>query len=154
MRNRLFLTLGLVVLVGALFLYGNMGGGGATADGKRQVTLYKSPLCGCCGQYVAYLERNGFEVTTVNTSDMDAIKRQYTIPADLQSCHTVVADEYVIEGHMPVEAVNKLLAERPTIAGIALPGMPSGSPGMPGGKQGAWQVHALGDADHSLFMEL
>lgn len=120
----------------------------------RQVTMYKSPTCACCGQHAAYLERNGFEVEIVKTSNMSAIKDKYGIPRSSESCHTIVAGDYIIEGHMPVEAINKLLAEQPDIDGIALPDMPAGSPGMPGVKKEPFEIQALKDGSVSEYMSL
>lgn len=97
---------------------------------KPVVTIYKSPTCGCCGDWVAYLADNGYSVLTEYVDDMTPIKQQYQVPTDLQSCHTAVVDGYVIEGHVPVAEMERLLSERPDVLGIAVPGMPLGSPGM------------------------
>ncbi len=120
----------------------------------KKVTLYKSPTCGCCVSHAAYLRRNGFEVEIVKTEDMDAIKEQYNIPSRSQSCHTTVTGDYVVEGHVPIEAIDKLLTEQPDIDGIALPDMPSGSPGMPGPQTEPFVVQALSDGQISTFTEL
>lgn len=90
-----------------------------------------------------YLQENGVRVETVMVDDTTAIKEQYGIPEDLWSCHTTVLDGYFIEGHVPIEVVQKLLRERPAIDGIALPGMPPGSPGMDGKKDGPWVIYAV-----------
>jgi hypothetical protein len=76
------------------------------------------------------LADNGFSVTTENVEDLTAIKAKYQVPPELQSCHTAIVDGYILEGHVPVKEINRLLKERPTIAGLAVPGMPIGSPGM------------------------
>ena len=120
---------------------------------KVQVTMFKTAACGCCGTYTQYLEGKGFEVDIQETTDMDAIKTKYKIPLQLQSCHTMVAGEYFVEGHVPVEAIEKLLTENPDIAGIALPGMPVGVPGMPGTKEGPFIIVAVHkDGSTSEFM--
>lgn len=117
------------------------------------VTLYKSPECGCCDGYVEYLKRHGFAVTAKPTNDLAEISRKAGIPADLQGCHTAFIGGYVVDGHVPVEAINKLLAERPAIKGITLPGMPLGSPGMSGTKAEPFTVVAIGrDDKQSVFM--
>ncbi len=87
--------------------------------------------------------------------DLAPIKDKYNIPRQLQSCHTSIIGDYFVEGHVPVEAIARLIAEKPDIAGIALPGMPSGSPGMPGAKQGTWTIQAVGkDGAVTEFMKI
>lgn len=131
-----FLTavLGLLVLNTSAF----------SAD-KIEIQVYSSPACGCCGNWVKYLEKSGFKVKINNTDDMDYIKKRYKITPDMQSCHTGVIGGYVLEGHVPVEAIHKLLEEKPAIRGVAVPGMPMGSPGMAGGTPEAYVVYALPD---------
>ncbi len=107
------------------------------------VKVYKSPSCGCCGQWAAYLKQNGFRPEIVDMDDVSTIKRLAQVPDDLVSCHTAVVERYVVEGHVPVEAIRKMLSERPEIRGIAVPGMPSGSPGMPGGTPERFHVIAF-----------
>ncbi|NJP05919.1 MAG: DUF411 domain-containing protein [Chloroflexaceae bacterium] len=94
------------------------------------VLVYKSPTCGCCSDWVEYLEEHGYTVTVEEVTDLVAIKQQYHVPPDMGSCHTALIDGYVIEGHVPVEDIERLLSERPDVLGIAVPGMPPGSPGM------------------------
>ena len=98
-------------------------------------TLYKSPYCGCCGEWGSYMESNEYKVATVLEEDMDKVKEKFQIPVELESCHTAEIDGYVVEGHIPNEAIEKLLKDRPDIKGIGMAGMPSGSPGMPGIKE-------------------
>ena len=116
------------------------------------VIVYKSPMCGCCEGYISNLEGNGFDVDVEIVQNMQSIKIQYNIPPDMQSCHTVIIGDYFVEGHVPLEAVNKLLNEKPDIDGIALPGMLSGSPGMPGKKTETFQIYALSNGASSEFM--
>lgn len=94
------------------------------------VVVYRSPTCGCCKSYEEYLRRHGFRVTSEVTEDMDPVKSTHGIPVAAQSCHTTVIGDYAIEGHVPVEAIEKLFGERPDVDGIAVPGMPTNSPGM------------------------
>lgn len=106
---------------------------------KADVTVHKTATCGCCGNYVGYLKQNGYNVTVVNHANnelMNVEKRKMDIPTSLDSCHTTVFDEskFFVEGHIPIEAVDKVFAEKPEIKGIGMPGMPSASPGMPGKK--------------------
>lgn len=107
---------------------------------------YNATGCSCCEAYAAYL-RDNVDGTVAETSvdDTSRIKRQHGVPSSLQSCHTVVFDDYVVEGHVPVAAIEQLLEETPSIDGIALPGMPAGSPGMGGETQGTLTVRAFAD---------
>jgi hypothetical protein len=117
------------------------------------VTLYKNPECGCCEGYVDYLRHHGFEVTSKPTNDLSEINRKAGIPPDLQGCHTAFIGDYVVDGQVPVEAINKLLAERPAIKGITLPGMPEESPGTCGKKTKPFTVYAIGqDGISSVYM--
>lgn len=115
---------------------------GATAAPMR-ATMYKNPQCSCCEGYAAYLRKNGFEVNVKPTNDLSEISRKAGIPENLQGCHTIFLDGYVVDGHVPVNVIRKLLAERPQIVGIALPGMPEGSPGMTGRKTEPFTVYAV-----------
>jgi hypothetical protein len=96
------------------------------------VTVYKDPNCGCCSKWVDYMKANGFNVTAIDTSDVASIKAKHGIGSELQSCHTAIVGDYAIEGHVPAEEIHRMLKEKPTIAGLAVPGMPTGSPGMEG----------------------
>lgn len=95
-----------------------------------ELIVYKSPTCGCCGQWVEHLQRAGFTAKVVDTEDMAAVKRRFGVPEDAASCHTAVVAGYFVEGHVPAADIKRLLAERPAGQGIAAPGMPMGSPGM------------------------
>ncbi|MBA3875869.1 MAG: hypothetical protein C0498_02865 [Anaerolinea sp.] len=107
------------------------------------VEIHRSPTCACCHEWVAYLRAEGTTVTEVEEADVSAYKRSLGIPQELWSCHTSVVDGYVVEGHVPLEAIERLLAERPDIDGIALAGMPPGSPGMPGPKEAPLEVQSF-----------
>lgn len=98
-----------------------------------EITVFRSPTCGCCGQWIEHAKAAGFQVKDEITEDMSAIKQQYGVPQSLTSCHTTVVGDYVIEGHIPAEDVQRLLSEKPDVAGIAVPGMLIGSPGMESG---------------------
>jgi hypothetical protein len=124
-------------------------------EANQKVTVYKSPTCGCCGNYISYLEREGFDVETIQTQEMDEIKDRNGVPHNMRSCHTSVFGDYIVEGHIPLAAVEKLLIDKPQIRGIAMPGMPQGSPGMPGPKQGEFIVYSLNnDGSTSEFIRL
>ena len=99
------------------------------------IKLHKSPTCGCCGLYADYLVQQGYSVDIQQTADMTLVKENLAVPYELESCHTSEIDGYVVEGHVPEQAINKLLTDRPDIKGIGMAGMPSGSPGMPGPKE-------------------
>lgn len=94
------------------------------------VQVYKSPTCGCCANWVKHLQQHGFATQVTETENVADIKAKHNIPARVQSCHTAVVDGYVIEGHVPAADVQRLLKERPAVVGLAVPGMPVGSPGM------------------------
>lgn len=115
------------------------------------VTMYKNPQCGCCEEYAKYLRQNGFKVTVTPTHNMSLISRQNGVPEKLAGCHTMLIGGYVVEGHVPVSAINKLLAERPKIKGISLPGMPEGSPGMSGVKAGPFEILEISDGPAKIF---
>lgn len=102
--------------------------GGAAAAGE--VTVWKSPTCGCCGKWVDHLRAHGFRVVVHETDDLAPVKRTHGVPGALESCHTALVEGYTIEGHVPAAEVKRLLAERPPARGLAVGGMPIGSPGM------------------------
>jgi hypothetical protein len=123
-------------------------------DAAIAIEVHRSPLCGCCGDYEEYLEGNGFEVTSVERDDVEVLKRELGMPQEMGSCHTSLVEGYFVEGHVPVEAIRELLAERPDIDGISLPGMPEGSPGMGGTKSEPWVIYAIDDGEVEEFATL
>ena len=125
-RRDFFLT-ALGVSAGALVL---TRGAHAQPGALPPMTVYKSASCGCCTAWVDHVKANGFTVKVVNTEDLASVKREMGIPAKLQSCHTVVVGAYVLEGHVPAADVKKMLVTKPKVRGLAVPGMPIGSPGM------------------------
>lgn len=96
----------------------------------REITVFKDPNCGCCTKWVEHLRKHAFDVAARDTSDVAAVKRAGRIPERLHSCHTAFVGGYVIEGHVPASDIQRLLREQPKVAGLAVPGMPVGSPGM------------------------
>ena len=127
----------------------------ANIDNKKlSVEVFKTPSCGCCYGYVLFLEKEQFNVKETDMRSLHSIKQKYNIPLEMQSCHTTIIGKYFIEGHVPLEAVNKLLKEQPDIDGIALPGMPIGTPGMPGKKEEPFVVYQLIDGKFSIFMTI
>ena len=103
--------------------------------GVRDITVYRSESCGCCSDWLAHLEVHEFNVTDVKIRDMAGIKKKFDVPQQLASCHTAIIDGYVIEGHVPAEDIKRLLREKPDIAGLSVPQMPRGTPGMEMGDQ-------------------
>ena len=97
---------------------------------RPNVVVYKTPSCGCCKHWVTHLEEAGFTVKSTDLADLSDIKTQFGVPQNLQSCHTAVVDGYIVEGHVPADVIEKMLREKPEVAGISVPGMPIGSPGM------------------------
>ena len=125
-----------------------------TKDSKHSVEVFKTPSCGCCYGYVLFFEEEKFKVKQTDMRSLHTIKKRYNIPLEMQSCHTTVLGKYFIEGHVPLEAINKLLKEQPDIDGIALPGMPIGTPGMPGEKEEPFVIYQLIDGKYSIFMTI
>ena len=125
-----------------------------TNKNKLNVEVFKTPSCGCCYGYVLFLEKEKFNVKQTDMRSLHSIKKKYNIPIEMQSCHTTIMGKYFIEGHVPLQAVNKLLKEQPDIDGIALPGMPIGTPGMPGEKEEPYVIYQLIDGKFSVFMTI
>ena len=104
------------------------------------VTVFKTPTCACCGKWVEHLKANGFTVKVQEVNDTSAYERQYHVPRSMVSCHTAVVNGYTIEGHVPAAEIKRLLSEQPKIVGLAVPGMPVGSPGMEAAHSDAYSV--------------
>ena len=126
----------------------------ANINTKQVVEVFKTPSCGCSYGYVLFLEEEKFKVKQTDMRSLHTIKQKYNIPVEMQSCHTTIMGKYFIEGHVPFEAVDKLLKEQPDIDGIALPGMPIGTPGMPGDKDEPYVIYQLKDGKSSVFMTI
>ena len=148
--------LGLLGSSGAVALTGCLGSSAGVADETRALlsngVLHTSPSCVCCEQYASYVAERDVSLTVRKTRDLASVKSGLGVPRDLWSCHTVETGEYVVEGHVPLAAVERLASERPSVAGIALPGMPAESPGMGGTKRGEFVVYAFdGDGRYHEF---
>jgi len=116
------------------------------------IVVYKSPTCGCCGKWVKHMEDAGFSVNVENRHDLTPIKRELGVPGRMQSCHTAKVGDYIVEGHVPADLVKRMLDEKPAIKGLAVPGMPMGSPGMEGPRKDPYNVMAIGnDGRASIF---
>ena len=105
--------------------------------------LYKNPQCSCCESYASYLNENGFKIEVKSVINLSQISADAGVPADLQGCHTMMVEGYAVDGLVPADVVTKLLVDKPAIAGITLPGMPAGAPGMGGEKSGPWAIYAF-----------
>ena len=106
----------------------------------EDIVVYKSPTCGCCKKWISHLGKNGYSVEIHNQYDVSPIKSKMGVPRKLHSCHTAMVDGYVIEGHVPAADITRLLEERPAVKGLAVPGMPMGSPGMEGPRKDPYEV--------------
>lgn len=115
----------------------------APAAVGETVTVYKSPTCTCCTAWVDHLKQSGFAVVAIDTTDVDAVKQRFGVAREHAACHTAVVGGYVVEGHVPAQDIRRLLAEKPAITGLAVPGMPVGSPGMEGAYRQAYEVLAF-----------
>jgi hypothetical protein len=107
---------------------------------KPVITVYKDPSCGCCKNWIAHLIKHGYRVDAKDSPNMAEIKRTLGVPTGLTACHTAMVNGYLIEGHVPAADIDRLLAQKPKIAGLAVPGMPAGSPGMEGASAQRYQV--------------
>ncbi len=124
----------------------------STAANAAQITVLKSPDCGCCAKWIEHVEQHGFTVKIVETEDMMAVKERLGVPGELISCHTSQVGGYFIEGHVPAADLKRLLAQKPKATGIAVPGMPAGSPGMEiAGKEPYPTVRVRSDGTTSIF---
>ncbi|MUO45404.1 DUF411 domain-containing protein [Agrobacterium vitis] len=136
MKRREFLCT--LVAVGAMPIAGQ-----ALAAGESMV-VYKDPNCGCCHAWAGAMKNAGFSVKVEDVADMNVVKQRYKVPGDLQGCHTAIVAGYYLEGHVPLEAVVKLLAEKPDFGGLSVPGMPVGSLGMGDDPGASYDVIAIG----------
>jgi hypothetical protein len=121
---------------------------------RRRMTVYKTPTCGCCSAWVKHVRASGFDVEEINVDDVMPYKRKLGVPEDLASCHTAVVGAYAFEGHVPADLIEKLMREAPRgVKGLAVPGMPVGSPGMEmGNRKDAYEVVAFkGDRSRSVY---
>ena len=123
-------VIGLAVAVAAIGYFSVVSAQRQASAAAGTVEVFKSATCGCCSKWVEHLEAHGFSVKTTNVDDISAVKQQHRVPAAVESCHTAIVGGYVVEGHVPAADVQRLLKERPAIAGIGVRGMPIGSPGM------------------------
>lgn len=147
MQRFAFLVLPLLLLIVAA------GCGPAGAQELPSVTVYKSPTCGCCAKWVDHLEAAGFTVNTTDMPNVTPMKKQLGVPETMYSCHTAVVDGYVVEGHVPSDVLKRFLEEKPDATGLAVPGMPMGSPGMEGAYRDAYDIVAFDHRGESSVYE-
>jgi hypothetical protein len=120
--------------------------------GEPQIEVARSATCGCCGAWIEHVRSAGFVVRETVREDLDVVKAALGVPSELQSCHTATIDGFVIEGHVPAAEIQRLLEQRPPATGLAVAGMPAGSPGMEmGGIKDAYEVVLFGDAGREVF---
>jgi hypothetical protein len=126
----------------------------AAPAASAKAVVYRTPTCGCCKSYEDYLRGRGYRVESKVQDDLSAIRSEHGIPDDAASCHTIVLDDYAVEGHVPTEAIDKLLKERPDVDAIALPGMPANSPGMGPPDGTPLEIVALKDGKSTPFISV
>lgn len=137
----------------AAFAVASVGSLSSARAEPKEVTVYKSELCECCGGWIDYMRGAGYPVRIREMDDVTPIKEFLRIDDDLWSCHTAVIDGYVVEGHVTLTAIERLLGERPKdVRGIALPGMPQGSPGMSGEKEEDFVTYTVSDGEPEVFL--
>jgi len=126
--------------------------GAVPAATEARVTVHKDPTCGCCSGWVQHLHDAGFVTKVLDISDIDAVKKRLGVPDDLAACHTAQLADFIIEGHVPAAALKRLLAEKPEATGLAVPGMPVGSPGMEGGRPEKYDVVLFAPNSRRIYM--
>jgi hypothetical protein len=129
----------------AAFFFVGLRGKRLAAEPPATMVVYKSKSCGCCAKWVDHVKAAGFKLQVHDEESMDPLKDELGIPQQVRSCHTALVGGYVIEGHVPASDIQRLLSSRPKVAGLAVPGMPGGTPGMaePGAKIGDFEVVAF-----------
>lgn len=149
-RRKLMYGLGAVAIgaAGAAWGLGLVGGAPAAAE---EVTVYKSPECGCCGGWVGHMRANGFRVTVHEVEDVEPYRLKIGVPDAMMSCHTALVGGYAIEGHVPADSIVRLLAEKPAVRGLAVPGMPASAPGMDDPSNEPYTVLAFDDKGNARF---
>jgi hypothetical protein len=120
-----------IILAIGLFIFNTAGWAiNADADKPVDMVVYRSPSCSCCKKWVDHVKQNNFNIQDIVTEDVQAIKDKYGVPEEMASCHTAIVDGYVVEGHVPADDIAALLKSKPKVIGLAVPGMPKGTPGM------------------------
>jgi hypothetical protein len=125
-KNKMFAGIISLIVISAFGGFMSM----RSVSAEPEMTVYKSPTCGCCSKWITHMEENGFQIKAVDVLEMNIVKEKYGVYRELASCHTAMIDGYVVEGHVPADDVKRLLSEKPDVLGLSVPGMPVGSPGM------------------------
>ncbi|MBX5132696.1 DUF411 domain-containing protein [Rhizobium lentis] len=142
-----------IVMAGSAMVF--LAGKGNTTV-PTEITVYKDPTCGCCHAWSKAMADAGYSVDMRDTDDLASVKAKLGVPTDMEGCHTAVVEDYYLEGHVPLEAVERLLQERPPLEGLAVPGMPPGSLGMGDDPKASYDIHAIpsGIGAPYVFMEI
>ena len=135
MKNKAFYIVTATIILASIFFWAYMFKSSSDQqatpfEGDITMTMYSTPDCGCCVKWAEYLEDNGVDVTVEKVADLQTVKNEHGVPGQLSACHTAIVDGYVVEGHVPIEDIRRLLGERPDAIGVSVPGMPPNSPGM------------------------
>lgn len=135
---------------GLLVVHPGVSAENVKTDKPVDIVVYRSPTCSCCEKWLAHLKQNNFVIKDIVTDDVQAIKNKYGVSQEMASCHTAIVDGYVVEGHVPANDIKTLLKNKPNVVGIAVPGMPLGTPGMEmGGKKDPYNVMSFDSQNHS-----
>ncbi|MBF6647167.1 DUF411 domain-containing protein [Methylobacter sp. BlB1] len=141
--------LNIFLAIGLLFVNAGVKAENVESAKPVDIVVYRSPTCSCCGKWLEHLKQNNFNVKDIVTDEVQAIKGKYGVPNEMASCHTALVNGYVIEGHVPANDINALLKTKPKVVGIAVPGMPAGTPGMEmGGRKDPYQVVSFDSEKH------
>lgn len=141
--------LNILLMIGLFIVNAGVRAESVEAGKAVDIVVYRSPSCGCCGKWLEHLKKNNFNVKDMVISDVQAVKDKYGVPGEMASCHTALVNGYVIEGHVPASDIYRLLKTKPKVVGIAVPGMPAGTPGMEmGGKKDPYQVVSFDSEKH------
>ncbi len=139
------------VLAASAMLALGMASGVRAQQALPPVTVYKSPACGCCGEWVKHMQASGFRVEIRDVADVTPFRRKYGVPDQMSSCHTAIVGRYVIEGHVPAADVKRLLREKTKARGLAVPGMVDGSPGMEQGSPKPYATMVFDERGSKVF---
>ncbi len=143
-----------VVVAGGLYLgYSAFASGPKASPDELEITMYRGEQCNCCVDWADYLEDQGMTVIDEKVDDLPSIKQEKGVPGSFQSCHTAVVDGYIVEGHVPSDEIRRMVAQQPDAIGIAVPGMPAGSPGMEVGHTESYEVLLFDQERYSVFAE-
>lgn len=158
MKTKNFLILlGVLIIVAGVFIWNIINNYNERQQqpslNTQEVVMYKNPGCECCERWADYMRRNGYKVTVHEAQNMPATKAKYGVSQDMQSCHTALIGGYVVEGHVPIEDINRMLKEHPDARGLAAPGMPASSPGMNTALNQPYTVYLFSDHGSKVYAQ-